>query len=213
MPPAKTTAVVSSPAGITRKMARDSSIPPESFDEVLAWLNPDREAAGVIYVQLRHDLAKIFSWNHCNDPEGMTDEVFDRVARKVHRLRDTFDGDPRLFFYGVARNLIKEIPKKVKTHVSLEDSDLPASSTSEAEETASMREECLQSCLQKLSPEKRELILNYYAREKQAKIQHRNELARQLGTSVETLRVRVYRIRLSLEECIEHCLNRMAQGK
>lgn len=166
-----------------------------------------------MYVQLRHDLAKIFSWNHCNDPEGMTDEVFDRVARKVHHLRETFDGDPRLFFYGVARNLIKEVPKKVKTHVSLEDSDLPATSTSEIEETASMREDCLQICLQKLSAEKRELIISYYAREKRAKIQHRNEMARQLGTSVETLRVRVYRIRATLEECIERCLNRMAQGK
>lgn len=193
-------------------MARDPSIPPESFEEILAWLNPDREAAGVIYVQLRLDLAKIFTWNHCNDPEGLTDEVFDRVARKVHQLRETYEGNPRLYFYGVARNLIKEVPKKTKMQVSLEDSDLP-SNAPEVEETENMREECLHSCLQKLSAEKRELILNYYAKEKQAKIEHRTEMARQLGTTVETLRVRVYRIRATLEECIERCLNRMAQGK
>lgn len=193
-------------------MARDPSIPPESFEEILAWLHPDREAAAVIYVRLRHDLAKIFTWNHCNDPEGLTDEVFDRVAKKVHHLRETYEGDPRLFFYGVARNLVKEVPKKIKMQVSLEDSDLP-SNAPEVEETENMREECLHSCLQKLSAEKRELILNYYAKEKQAKIEHRTEMARQLGTTVETLRVRVYRIRATLEECIERCLNRMAQGK
>src|SRR6185436_8701827 len=114
-------------------MARDSAIPPGSFDEILAWLNPDRDVAGEMYVQLRNDLTRIFTWNRCTDPEGLTDEVFDRVARKVHHLRQNFEGDPRLFFYGVARNLIKEAPKKIKTQVSLEDTDLPASLASEVE--------------------------------------------------------------------------------
>ncbi|MEN3326047.1 MAG: hypothetical protein V7638_854 [Acidobacteriota bacterium] len=195
-------------------MARDSAIPPESFDEILAWLNADRDVAATIYVQLRHDLTKIFTWNRCNDPNGLTDEAFDRVARKVHELRQTFEGDPRLFFYGVARNLIRENPKKLKTHVSLENTDLPANPVSETEaETANLLDECLHSCLQKLGSDKRELILNYYAKEKQAKIQHRTEMALRLGTSVETLRVRVYRIRATLEECIERCLDRASKGK
>ncbi len=195
-------------------MARDSAIPPESFDEILAWLNPDRNVAGAMYVQLRHDLAKIFLWSRCGDPEGLTDEVFDRVARKVQQVKPTFEGDPRLFFYGVARNLIKENPKKIKTQVSLEDSDLPANLTTEIEdETAQMREECLHSCLQELSQEKRDLILAYYAKEKQAKIDHRIALAQRLNTSVETLRVRAHRIRGALDLCIERCLERKAQGK
>lgn len=192
-------------------MVRNSAIPPESFDDILAWLNPDREVAGNIYVQLRHDLAKIFTWNRCSDPEGLTDEVLDRVAKKVGDLKQTFDGDPRLFFYGVARNLIKENPKKVKAQISLEDTDLPANPATVLDETENMREECLHRCLQELSSEKRELILAYYAKEKQAKIDHRTEMARRLGTSVETLRVRAYRIRVVLEECIERCLDRMAQ--
>ena len=90
-------------------MARDPVIPPESFEEILAWLDPDREVADAIYVQLRHDLVQIFTWNRCSDPEGLTDEVFDRVSRKVHKVRKTYRGDPRRYFYGVARNLIKEI--------------------------------------------------------------------------------------------------------
>ena len=195
-------------------MARDSAIPPESFNEILGWLNPDRDVAGSIYVQLRNDLAKIFTWNRCPDPEGLTDEVFDRVAKKVHDLRHTFVGDPKLFFYGVARNLIKEIPKKVKTQVSLEGTEPAVNPRSETEqETAAMREDCLRSCLQKLSEDKRELILAYYAKEKQAKIDHRTEMAQRLGISVETLRVKAYRIRGTLEQCIERCLDRMAQNK
>ena len=107
-------------------MARDSAIPPESFDEILAWLNPERDVAGTIYVQLREDLTKIFAWNRCPDPDGLTDEVFDRVAKKVHEVRKTYVGDPKLYFYGVARNLIKEIPKKIKAQISLQGTE-PAS--------------------------------------------------------------------------------------
>jgi RNA polymerase sigma factor (sigma-70 family) len=194
-------------------MARDLAIPPKSFDEILAWLHPDRDQAGDIYVQLRHDLTKIFTWNRCADPDGLTDEVFDRVARKVHDVRPTFEGEPKLYFYGVARNLLKESPKRVKRQVSLEDTELRAPDTSMGDETARMREECLDSCLQDLDPEKKELILSYYTRDKQAKIDYRSEMARKLGISVETLRVRVYRLRGTIETCIERCLDRMDQKK
>jgi RNA polymerase sigma factor (sigma-70 family) len=192
-------------------MARDTAIPPKSFDEILAWLNPDRDEAANSYIQLRNDLTRIFTWNRCTDPDGLTDEVFDRVARKVHQVRQTFEGDPRLFFYAVARNLIKESPKRVKKLVSFEETNLPAPEATVEDESANMREECLHSCLKELSDEKRVMILGYYAEEKQAKIDHRTEMARQLGISVETLRVRVYRIRSTLETCIELCLDRMRQ--
>jgi len=188
-------------------MARDSAIPPESFEEILAWLNPDRDVAAVIYVQLRHDLAKIFMWGRCADPEGLTDEAFDRVARKVHEVRPTYEGDPRLYFRAVANNLIKENHKKIKAQLSLEDIDPPDLPIIEPEdETAAEVDECLQQCLQGLDADKRALILSYYAKEKQAKIDHRYELAQKFGITVETLRVRVFRIRESLAVCIRRCI-------
>jgi len=195
-------------------MARDSAIPPESFEEILAWLDPDREAAATMYVQLRYDLANIFKWRACSDPEGLTDEVFDRVAKKVHEVRPTYVGDPRLYFRAVANNVVRENLKKAKTQVSLDDDELPEPITTKCEEDDTLdMEECLQSCLPKLSPKNRKLIVAYYANEKQAKIDNRSELAQQLGISVETLRVKVYRIRVSLQECIERCLDRKASAK
>ena len=191
-------------------MARKSVIPPTSLDEILDWLNPDRELAGDMYVQLRHDLAKMFEWRGCLDPEGLTDEVFDRVSRKVLEVRPTYEGDPRLYFRAVANNVIKEELKKVKARVSFEGVDQMQPETRIDDEVANM-EECLQSCLLDLTSEKRELILAYYAKEKQAKIDHRSNLAQQLGISVETLRVKVYRIRAALEKCIQNCLKRKAQ--
>lgn len=195
-------------------MARDSAIPTESFEEILAWLNPDREVAATMYVQLHKDLSNIFKWRGFNDTEGLADEVFDRVAKKLHEVRPTYKGDPRLYFRAVANNLVKENLKKIKTHVSLQRVDLPDPRSIEGaeDETADM-EECLQSCLQNLSAENRELIVGYYAKEKQAKIDHRSELAQRFGISVETLRVKVYRIRVYLQECIGRCLDVKDQRK
>jgi RNA polymerase sigma factor (sigma-70 family) len=195
-------------------MPRDSTVPPESFEEILAWLNPDREIAATMYVQLRHDLAKIFTFRGCADPEGLTDEVFDRVAKKVEEVRPIYVGDPVLYFRAVANNLVKEDLKKAKTQVSLEGTDLREPTTNESDEdNAEDIEECLRSCLQKLSAENRKLIVEYFAKEKQAKIDHRSELAQQFGISVENLRVKVYRIRVSLQGCIERCLKSKAQQK
>lgn len=189
-------------------MSRNSDAPSENFDELLAWINPDRELAAAAYLDIRRALVKIFGWRHCADPEGMTDETFERVANQVHHLRATFEGDPKLFFYGVARNLIKEYERTAKCQVSIEDVQLVCAPAQEVdEETSEMREECLSACLQKLASEKRDLILAYYAREKGAKIVHRIAMAKQLGVSLETLRVRMYRIRLALEQCIERCLD------
>jgi RNA polymerase sigma factor (sigma-70 family) len=143
----------------------------------------------------------------------MTDEVFDRVARKVRDVRRTYEGDPRLYFRAVANNLVKENFKKIKTQIALEDIDLTKQRISEAEADGVDLEECLQACLQELSSDKRELILAYFAKEKQAKIDHRRELAQQFGISVETLRVRSHRICSSLEQCIERCLRRNGRRK
>lgn len=191
---------------MNREMTRKSAIAPESFEEILTWLNPDREMAAEMYVQLRQDLAKIFVWRKCSDPEGLTDEVFDRVARKVHVVKQSYEGDPRLYFRAVANNLIKETFKKLGTHVPLEDVDLPNQCSASANDEAIV--ECFQRCLRKLNTQRRHMILAYYAKEKQAKIDHRQQLARSLDISIETLRVKVHRIRESLEGCIESCFDR-----
>jgi DNA-directed RNA polymerase specialized sigma24 family protein len=187
-------------------MVRDSAVPPERLEEILAWLHPDREMAGVIYVELRASLERIFKWKRSADPEGLTDQVFDRVGKKVQEISSNYSGDPRLFFYGVARNVIRESAVKARSFVPLDEIDEPIiESTIEVIPTF-IREECFESCLDQLDSGKRKLIVAYYARDRQAKIDFRAETARKIGVSVETLRVRAFRIRSWLEACIERCL-------
>lgn len=186
----------------------------EQFDELLAWLDPaDRERAGEKYETIRRSLIKILTWGGCVDAEGMADETFNRVAGKVQELRRTFEGDPALYFYGVAKRLMKECRRSAMTHLTLEEAGPPPTVPPEEagqEEALERESDCLHRCLNELGPRDRELVLAYYARDKQAKIDHRKELALQLGILSNALRVRVYRIRAALEACIERCLGEKA---
>jgi RNA polymerase sigma factor (sigma-70 family) len=144
----------------------------------------------------------------------MADEVFDRVSRRLPELEREFDGNPKVYCYAVANNLVKEYQKKLKLNVPLDGIDVAAEPPQDTEDTTTeLREECLNDCLQKLPERKRELVLSYYSKNKHAKIVHRGEMARQLGISIQTLRVRMSRMRRTLEACIELCLERRRNPK
>ncbi len=80
----------------------------EDFDSLLSWLDPDRERAGEKYVTIRQQLIKMFTWRRASDPEGLADETITRVTRRVTDIRDSYEGDPSLYFYGVGRKLLFE---------------------------------------------------------------------------------------------------------
>jgi DNA-directed RNA polymerase specialized sigma24 family protein len=188
-------------------MPGNLNISQEDFDAILAWLDPDRERAGIKYEELRRSLIRILSWKGCVDAEGLADETFNRVAGKLPKVKGTYGGDRRLYFYAVANNVAKEERKKANLHVRIEDTDLPAAPAPDhREEDREAEEECLSRCLQALTAESRALILDYYSKEKQAKIEHRKEMAGRHRLSVAALRVRMYRVRVGLEECINRCL-------
>lgn len=62
--------------------------------------------------------------------------------------------------------------------------------------------EYLDECLQELSDEERELITAYYQGEKTDKLKNRKKLAEQHGMPMNALRIRIFRIRKKLEDCI-----------
>ena len=193
-------------------MPRQRTITQDKFDELLSWLDPDRSRAGARYEDIRQNLVRVFLWRGCGDPEGLADETIDRVMQKVAELRTYYVGDPVAYFYSVAKRLILEEQRRVKTHAPLEALSVSRAPASEDEEEDNERRyECLKGCLRQLSPETRELIMAYYLKEKHAKIDHRKELARRLGIEINALRVRMYRLRNALEVCITRCLAETAR--
>ena len=185
----------------------------EQFDALLEWLDPDRERAGEKYENIRQGLINVFMWNLCGDAEGMTDETINRVARKLPGLRETYKGNPALYFYGVARKLMLERRRVTRAEVPLEQArNIAAPAVPEGDDDERVYE-CLRRCLHRLTPANRKLFVAYYLYEKQGKIDSRKDLAQSLGIESNTLRVRVYRIRAALEECIEGCLDKLTPGE
>ena len=71
------------------------------------------------------------------------------------------------------------------------------------------KHECLELCLQRLSPIERELIRRYHEKdgEGKAKIVSRERLAQELGMTVSALRLKAFWLREKLRICMESCLN------
>jgi RNA polymerase sigma factor (sigma-70 family) len=181
----------------------------EALDNLLDWLDSDRERAGGKYEEIRQTLVKIFTWRGYAAAEDLADETINRVTRKLPELINAYSGDPALYFYGVARNLLLEQQKSEISRPSPLPSDIP--DTPKREDDADKLElelSCLEQCLKELSASSREFVLSYYQKQKQAKIDFRRDLAQQLGISTNNLRVRMHRIRAILHDCIIQCLQR-----
>ena len=67
---------------------------------------------------------------------------------------------------------------------------------------------CLERCIESLSEENRYLLLKYYGAEGSSKVEQRKRLAEELGIAPNALRIRAYRIRLGLQDCVEKCIER-----
>ena len=115
-------------------------------------------------------------------------------------------GDPSLYFYGVARNLLREeLRRSSKRQLHREPEEIVSEVTDD--ESRERLYECLDKCLNELSPANRELLLRYYETSKREKVTTRQTLAAQFGLQPSTLRMRVFRIRTTLEKCLESCMN------
>ena len=178
-------------------MKRDWELSQEIFDQLLSWLNPDREGAGRKYEEIRRRLIKIFTCRGCLTPEDLADDTINRVARKVPEIAPSYVGDPALYFLGVAHNVCLE-------HFRRKPEPEPPPQPDESERKEQM-DECLEHCMQRLTPKSRELILEYY-RAEDSKIDHRKELAQQLGIALNALRIQACRIRANLQQCVFECL-------
>ena len=172
----------------------------DDFDCMLNWLDPNRTKAGEKYEQIRNGLIAIFNYKGCINPEELADETIDRVARRVKDIKDSYEGDPSRYFYGVGKKISLEYLKR--THPC----ELPLVLEAPQTEDVEQQYQCLDECMEKLTVRNRALILQYYSGQKRAKIDSRSAIRGMLNLKPSALRVRVFRIRAGLEKCVSHCL-------
>jgi DNA-directed RNA polymerase specialized sigma24 family protein len=183
------------------------TITKEPFDELLGWLDPDRDTAGQKYVVIRKGLIRIFISHGISDAEYYADETIDRVTKRLPEIRATYVGDATRYFHGVARNITLEARRKreVATEV------VPERTTEEISKDD--MSECLSECLKDLPSDKRELILDYHLYQGRAKVEHHREMAAELSISEGALRTRAHHLRVSLANCVMECVKSLGGNK
>jgi DNA-directed RNA polymerase specialized sigma24 family protein len=185
--------------------SRKWTLTPEAFDKLLAVFDPDRDTAAKKYLAVRANLLRFFEWRGCPFPEDHADETFNRVARKVAEGEDI--RNVAGYVMGVARLQVLEIIKSdSRQREALGEYQKSFNEVAEIPESES-RIDCLQKCLQQLSPDNRELIIQYYQGDKGEKIENRKKLGVRLGVAMNTLRMRAQRLREQLQGCVEECVS------
>jgi DNA-directed RNA polymerase specialized sigma24 family protein len=181
----------------------------DTFARLLDFLDADRERAGEEYEGLRRTLIRFFEWRSAPFPEEHTDEVLNRIAKKLDEGVDV--RNIRSYCYEVARLVFLEA---VKGHTSksapldsIEFETGVADTTDEATEKE-IRLACLDDCLRALPRESADLILEYYRYEKRAQIDQRKALAERFGLRRDALANRAQRLRDKLEQCVSGCVNK-----
>jgi RNA polymerase sigma factor (sigma-70 family) len=192
----------------------------DALDKLLALFDEEPERAGVKYELMRAKLIRFFQSRRCSPSHELADEVFNRIARRAQEGEEIRHETLTDYFYGFAHNVLKEFLRNPENAFSSLDampspeqvSVNPDKVEEQASEkyTSEQRFECLESCLAKLPPDMRNLIVSYYEAEEAAKIRNRRRLASSLGVGANALRIRVHRIRAKLEECVSKCINRRA---
>ncbi len=182
-------------------MVKEWDMDQGDFERFLAWLHPDRDEGCMKYQDICRRLMTVCRARGFTEMEAeeIVDETINRVVRKVPEIADFYTGDPALYCYGVLRNVMHEWHR----HPTLVPPPPPPPDDLDQKERLAA---CLDHCMEKLSAEDRQLVLDYYADKGRAKIERRRELAERLGISENALRIRLTRLRATLKTCILACL-------
>ncbi len=174
----------------------------DSFEKFLSWLAPDREEAGMKYLELRRRLIRFFTWRGCHIPEELFDTTIERAAKKLACGGVQDSVDPFRYCYGVARNLLKEYPRQPKPDPLPENHPAALPVPTWDERTLA----CLDECLDRLSEHHRYLVRRWFQYEGGEKIRVRKEMAAEEG-GPNALRIRIFRIKKVLRDCVSDCLS------
>ena len=207
LPPDGSRAILDDPPSPSKKWA----LTPESFERLLLWLHPDRNQAGLKYVEIRSKLIKRFRQLPCDDPEELANATIDRVAGKLAEVIDTYKGDPEPYVFSVAHYVYKEhLRKPIMQSLANLDFRAPAPTSDEEASEKDLLDQCLKQCLDRFDKDIRDMILEYYRGDRRVKINARKALAKRLGIELPALRLRAQRVRSALKKCILECLQHKA---
>jgi DNA-directed RNA polymerase specialized sigma24 family protein len=183
-----------------------------AFNRLLEWLDDGIDSNGERYLEIRRRLVAYFDRRNRLSADELADETLNRIARTLETGVAIMVTPPARYCYVVARFVLLEDFRRDHIHVRLDErrgTDAPALrglQITEPDQGVAVREQrldCLDQCLQKLKPEQRDMVVEYYRDTGRQKIERRRDLARRLGITMNALGIRASRIRGTLEACME----------
>jgi len=195
---------------LTQEVDRhDSGISGTAFTRLLRWLDEGSDSQGERYLEIRRRLVAYFDRRNRPAPDVLADETLDRVSRTLEESGRIKVTPPARYCYVVARFVLLEDIRKSRRDVPYDETRSGIHHTrtvvTTTDDSADQSLDCLNQCLDRLKPEDRYLIVEYYRDAKRQRIDRRRDLARQLGISMNALGIRAWRLRASLERCVAVC--------
>ena len=187
-------------------MKQTNALTQENFKTLLNWFSPDKDEAGERYEQIRQGLIRYFQFRGCQTPDLLADETITRVAVKLPSFDMSNNVKTVTYFYGFAKNIYLEYRKKNK-EIGIETVAFLSDKTpNEAEKREEIVFDCLDNCLARFPSEERDLLLQYYSKNKQEKFELRRNLAAQWNLKKGTLHTKIHRLKSNLGQCVRKCL-------
>ena len=173
--------------------------PDQAFIGFIAFLSPDPDEGGRLYEELRARLIRYFRLRGLNNGDEGADEALDRVMRRLHEGEAI--EDYIRYSYGVARLVAIEMLRNQKS-VSLDMSTFVDVTQGDEADGEDPRLDALRGCLQNLDDSSRGLLLEYFSIGSR-RLHERDRLARRYGLNINSLRLRVFRMKGRLKDCLE----------
>ena len=166
----------------------------DSFARLMMRLEPASADPHGAYIKCRQRMIKYFQWKGCEDAENLADETLVRLVRKDREGVQIEAENPYSYVYGIAAHVVQEYLRHKKRDEDIRQNWKPSSRTN------APYFGCKRQCFERLPLDKRELLLRYYGSSDSAE-----EIAEKMGISLNSLRLRVCRIKLELQECYKQC--------
>jgi DNA-directed RNA polymerase specialized sigma24 family protein len=173
---------------------------------LLSWLDERGDSEGRQYLEMRHRLVRYFERKNCVAADDLADETLSRVARRLEESGTITDATPAQYCYITAKFVFYEYLRRREAEAAFQHNlSSPKILVTASQPANDLQEKMLvhlENCLERLAPDDRELMLEYYRGTQREKIERRHALAERLGVSPNALTIRACRLRAKLEACV-----------
>jgi DNA-directed RNA polymerase specialized sigma24 family protein len=186
----------------------DAFLAESAFSRLLRWLDDGDDSHGAGYVHMRQRLVAYFERRGRTSADALVDETFNRVSRTLDVSGRVLVRPPARYCFIVARYVFLEDVRRERRCVPFDDGrgDLEPGADAVEVQALTLRRErqltTLECCLERLTQEQRDLVIEYYQGAKRQRIERRREIARRMGISMNALGIRMSRLRSRLHACM-----------